>query len=321
MKRFSVLVFFVLFSLPSFGQNIISIAKPSRTKGNYIPDTRKARLNALQDLKIDLGNKINNADSDSSQIWTDSLSQLEVTESEIAETAIEERIEELNNTSPVKLIANGGISNLEEINAAAGNLSLGFMFRLSRFKRIGQSNWIDPHFLYLMFNTRTSSSVDTASIHKTFIFPELNKRDFVLGYLLHLENNNWGIEPVFEFSLNRYSDSARNNTFHSQSFLIGSKFYKAFSFRVNDDTLSATAPLFSYYSLINVDPKDFDSYRNVMKDQHAHPPFYSFGLQAQIQIDKIAMFCNMKYIMNKEGQVSSNDLRRFVYTIGTMISL
>lgn len=234
---------------------------------------------------------------------------------------------ELNKTSHVRFIAAGGISNIDDVRKATGNLSIGIQFRLSDFKRSRSSlfrNWLDPHYIYLMFNTRTGTSSDTEILVRTFLFPELHKRDFVLGYFWHMEKNNWGIEPLFEGSLSRYSDSAKTTTFRTESFILGSKFYKRFTVPINQDTIDAVVQLFPYYNMINVDPKYWDAYQTLLSPEGSDmlkPTWHSVGLQAMVQIENVTMFCNMKYILNRTKDIHNVDLQRFVYTIGTMITL
>jgi hypothetical protein len=231
-----------------------------------------------------------------------------------------DRADTLNTTSRVRINAAAGISNLDQFNAAVGNLSLGFLFRIGRYNKWKNSRVIDPHFLYAMWNTRTGSSEDTASLRRSFLFPDIHKRDFVLGYFWHLEVDDFGFEPTFEASLNRYRDSTGENMFHSQSFLVGAKLYWEYSIPLGETGVDAAFQLFPYYNLINVDPKDFKALKTLLNEEHAHPTWHSVGLQTQVQVDKVALFCNAKYILNKQGDVEGPDLQRFVYTIGTFLT-
>ena len=238
-----------------------------------------------------------------------------------------EQVLALNNESHVHFIAAGGISNIDDLRKATGNLSIGLQFRLSDNKRVAGGafkNWIDPHYLYIMFNTRTGTSSDSEILVRTFLFPELHKRDFVIGYFWHLEKNDFGIEPLFEASLSRYSDSAKTKMFRTESFILGTKFYKRFAIPVNKDTVNAVVQLFPFYNLINVDPKYFTDYEQLMSPSgkdNLHPTYHSVGMQAMVQIDNIMLFCNMKYVLNKGRDIDNPDLKRFVYTIGSMITL
>ena len=128
---------------------------------------------------------------------------------------LQKDVDTLNQSSNVAFIATGGINNLENIKQSYGHLGIGLLFRLSKYK-LTKNNWIDPHFVYVIFNAKTATSPDSNSILKTFLFPELNKRDFVLGYFWEFRRNDWSIAPNFEVSLNRNTDSSNTKTFLSQ---------------------------------------------------------------------------------------------------------
>jgi len=224
----------------------------------------------------------------------------------------------LNQSSPVKVILNGAISNMENLKQSYGSLAAGLQFRLTKYK-VGKNNSIDPRFIYVMFNTKTATSPDSSSIQKTFLFPELNKRDFVLGYYSETIKNDWSYGPVAEFSMNRFVDTSDNKTFVSQCFLAGWKVSKAF--KITSPNLNVFLQFFPYYSVINVDPKFSKDYTGLLKEENIHATYHSIGLQTSVQIDNAVLFCNMKYILNKARGIQSPDLVRFIYTIGTSVSL
>lgn len=210
-----------------------------------------------------------------------------------------------------------GVSNLENTKQSYGSLALGFQFRLSKYK-VGKKGWIDPHFVYLLFSTKTATSPDSSTIQKTFMFPDLNKRDFVMGYYWLLMKKDWSVSPLFEFSLNRFSDTAIKKNFVSTNFLLGIKFQKSFD---QDGGITPFISFFPYYSLISVDKKYAVDYKKMIGEEEIPTVFHSLGLQVSCQVTKGILFCNMKYILNKEGDIKSPELKRFIYTIGTMIGL
>lgn len=234
----------------------------------------------------------------------------------LTKSALELIADTLNKTRKVTLIGLGGVSNLENSKKTYGNLTGGVMYRLSRYKVI-KNNWIDPHYVYLLFGLKSASSSDSASLQKTFLFPELNKRDFVLGYFMNFQKNDWTIAPTFEFSINRLTDSANTKTFVSQGFSIGVKIQK----ELTDGNLRSFLAFYPYYSLITVDKKYFDDYKALTKEPDIPSTFHAIGLHVSGQLTNGILFCNMKYILNKEGAIKSADLKRFVYTVGTLLNL
>lgn len=225
-------------------------------------------------------------------------------------------VSKLNESSPFIPMVTAGVTNLENTKQSYGSLSFGIQFRLSKYK-LTKNNWIDPHYLYLMFSAKTATSPDSSSIQKTFMFPELNKRDFVLGYFWQLQKNDWTIAPSFEFSLNKFVDTANKKSFVSQSFSAGVRIQKSFSFEKTNSFVS----LYPYYSLITVDKKYSTDYQALIGEPSIPSTFHSLGLHVSAQIPNAILFCNMKFILNKEGDLQSRDLKRYVYTIGTLLTL
>lgn len=229
---------------------------------------------------------------------------------------LNKKIKELNEASPVKPIATGGVSNLENAKQSYGSLTLGLQFRLSKYK-LSSKNWIDPHFIYLMFSAKTATSPDSSSLQKTFMFPELNKRDFVMGWHCDFIKNGWSLAPNFEFSFNRFSDTSLKRNFVSQSFILGFRIQKEFE----STPIKTFLSVFPYYSLITVDKKYAVDYRKLIGEDKIDRTFNSLGLNVSAQTTNGILFCNMKYILNKGKNVSSTDLKTFIYTIGTLLSL
>ena len=325
MKPKLTLILFTLIAVNSaFAQTILSAAKTFKIeKGKYISEFKKEKGSdtaALKNLAIinsfSLLTNVDTDDKGNQKILavTDSLYKKYTDSTEKQSlTAI---VKKLNETSPFTPLLTAGVANLENTKQTYGSLSLGLQFRLSDFK-VTNNKWIDPHYLYLMFSAKTATSPDSSSIQKTLIFPELNKRDFVLGYFWQFQKNEWAISPTFEFSLNRFSDTANSKSFVSQSFTTGLRVQKSFSFQ----NINSFVSLFPYYSLINVDKKYSEDYKELIKESKIPNTFHSLGLNASAQFPNAILFCNMKYILNKEGELKSRDLRKFVYTIGTLLSL
>jgi hypothetical protein len=226
-------------------------------------------------------------------------------------------VNQLNSSPPIKPIITAGLANLENTSQSYGNLSIGLLFRLSKYK-VGKRNWIDPHFLYTMFSARTATSPDSSSIQKTFMFPELNKRDFVLGYFFEKISGDWSFAPTFEFSFNKFSDTSNSKNFVSQSFITGLRIQKALT---TTSTINSFVALYPYYSLITVEKKYSIDYRDLIGEPQMPSTFHSFGLHVSAQATNAILFCNMKYIFGRSSIIKSPDLKTFIYTIGTQVAL
>jgi hypothetical protein len=174
-------MFLMLNSL--FGQTIMPAAKSFKPfKERYIPDQEKIkndiknnnaafnRTFATLFTKTPDERKPKVTDS-ARKVYADSLYKAQL--QELADT--------LNHSSPVTPIVTGGLANLENSKKSYGSLSFGLQYRLSKYK-ITKKKWIDPQYIYVIFSSKTATSPDSSVIQKTFMFPELNKRDFVLGY-------------------------------------------------------------------------------------------------------------------------------------------
>jgi hypothetical protein len=259
----------------------------------------------LDSFRINQGNFMQLTDS-LYKIYTDTLKNIELLS----------LVNKLNESSPFVPVLTAVVTNLENTRQTYGSLSLGFQFRLSKYK-LTKKGWVDPHYLYLLFSTKTATSPDSSSVQKTFMFPELNKRDFVLGYYWEFLKNHWTVAPTFEFSLNRFVDTANQKSFVSQSFNTGIRIQKSFSF----EKVNSFVSLYPYYSLITVDKKYAQDYQFLIGEPSIPSTFHSVGLHISAQVPNAILFCNMKFILNNEGDLKSRDLKRYIYTIGTLLNL
>jgi hypothetical protein len=212
----------------------------------------------------------------------------------------------------VQLTGMGGLSNLENISAAGGNLSVGVLFKTSP-----RTN------TYLMFNTRTGSTADTASLVKTFLFPDIARRDFTMGieYISKIGNDFFFI-PFAEFSLNRYKtgNDSISNSFRSTSAIAGFKLGKSYKVKVGDDVKTFGFSINPYYNVISTDPKFFGNYNNMLGENNLPPTFHTLGVNAVLEITHVSLFANMKQVLNTTTNISNGDLKGFNYVIGTLIS-
>ncbi|MGN6475712.1 MAG: hypothetical protein ACTHKV_00700 [Flavipsychrobacter sp.] len=232
-------------------------------------------------------------------------------------------IKYLNNSSNVMLSVTGGLSGLEKV--VSGNAAINATFRVSKYKPWGK--WIDPAYIYMGFNAKTNTSGDSGVLDKAILFPQINKRDFVLGFIWEFYNpsSNWDIQAVGELSLNRYKyavDSAKSDFFYTQSLLAGLKFSKTGTVTISDSSIVAGFQLFPYISIINVQVKDWDKYSVAFDNNKSLAPTWNcVGMQAILQISSVMLFCDMRYIMNKDDSNRPYNMRGFNYTIGTMVAV
>jgi hypothetical protein len=309
----------------TFAQSILPAAKSFKIEnGKYISELKRNKENDTTALKNILAMNLDSrfttmnlsSDARNKKITGLSDSLYKAYQDSVDRLELIQIVKKLNESNSFTPVVTAGVSNLENSKQTYGSLSFGLQFRLSKYK-LTKNNWIDPHFLYLIFSAKTASSPDSSSIQKTFMFPELNKRDFVIGYFWQFQKNDWTIAPTFEFSLNRFADTSNKKNFVSQSLTAGVRFQKSLNFQ----NLKSFVSLYPYYSLITVDKKYSEDYEDLIKETKIPSTFHSFGLHVSAQFPNAILFCNMKYILNKEGELKSRDLKRFIYTIGTLLSL
>jgi hypothetical protein len=68
-----------------------------------------------------------------------------------------------------------------------------------------------------------------------------------------------------------------------------------------------------------VDPKYWDNYGELLREDHLAPTIHSVGLKTSVGIGGNITFCDMKYVLNNSNAVSP-DLKTLVFTIGTQIA-
>ncbi len=112
-------------------------------------------------------------------------------------------------------------------------------------------------------------------------------------------------------------DSTLKKKFVSQSIIAGLRVQKEFP----SPTLNSYLSLFPYYSLILVEKKYAVDYRELTGEKKIPGRFHSFGMNVSVQTENGILFCNMKYILGMADKVESQDLKTFIYTIGTLVAL
>lgn len=225
----------------------------------------------------------------------------------------------------VKIVGSASLNDLGSISTSKGTMSFGSYFKLG--KRTG---------LYMFFNTKPSASADSSSIGKTFIFPELSTRDFIVGYsYARLYNKNWTGSFFAEISLCKHSNSIDTTknlvSFNSTQLIFGMRFSKSYFYTINEKPHSLGFSLIPYLQGISVSSKYADSYRKTLdgyKDINGGSGkedlplgLYAAGIRGQIDFEDFSFFCNTKFPLNTSNSGNiNNDLKQFVYTIGVAIS-
>jgi hypothetical protein len=239
-------------------------------------------------------------------------------------------VEFLNeNTSRFQPLITGGVGdvNQQSITGSAGSgiVTLGLQYRITRFKAkmLSKSRYVvDPHYIYVAWNALAAKSDDSSNILKRVLFPELTKNDFILGYHHDVTEGNFTRGIFGEVSFATYNDtltSVKDSLFRTQNFTLG---YQV-SFTGNLPNLNVPAGFKAqvYCNIINIDPKYNAGVRRVTKNENLHHTFFNIGARIQAEVNGATLFFNGKYILNPHGGVSDPDLVRFVYTVGTLVSL
>ncbi len=228
-------------------------------------------------------------------------------------------VDSLNNLPVCYFNVQGGINNVETFTRLSGNASLLGVFRISKFKFRDKSYKIlDPNYIYIGFNTRTAFSDDTALLVKTFLFPELNKRDFIIGFFTNSLNNATGWETSFlaEFSLNKHFIDKRSSMFNSTSIKFGMEKKKTFT-NQNNIWISFSP----YVNIIHVDEKNEQTYNALFKETNLPSTYVANGIIITLGSPTTNLFCDIKYVGNMNAGISNNDLKGMVYTIGIKSAL
>ncbi len=223
-------------------------------------------------------------------------------------------------TSRFQPLISGGLSNIMNNgrSSSIGSITLGLQYRITNFKQ-RSGNKIDPHYIYAAWNTSTAKSNDTASFIKTVTFPELAKSDFILGYHNDIIEGNFVRGCLAEISFTTYRDTANTHLFRSESLLLG--YQVSFLGNLPNLIVPAGFKALLYGNIINVDPKYNSGYNSLTAESDIHNTFFNLGLRVQADVNGATLFFNGKYILNPHKNITNPDLIRFVYTIGTLVSL
>jgi hypothetical protein len=193
---------------------------------------------------------------------------------------------------------------------------------------------------YVYFNPAAAISNDSATMAKTFLFPEISRRLFVIGY-----------ERKFPLTRNKNLDRTTSENqqitwslfgeFSTSHFDTGSHGFYAFNAMAGPKlTLQGSyagfpfgLQIIPYYSLTAVEQKywiamdrslvnpNFDELTNY---KGVPPTVHAAGINIKGSISSFEVFANYKYILNNDLNNNPNihnpDLKTTVLTIGVNIT-
>lgn len=232
-------------------------------------------------------------------------------------------------TSRIQPLITGGINNIFQGSyGATGNLSLGLQYRITSFRPDFKTNnndakknkyRIDPHFIYTAWSTATAKSADSANIFKSIIFPELAQSDFIVGWHHDIIEGNFVRGWMAEASFTSYKDTAGKVLFRSENLTGG--YWVSFTGNLPSLNVPAGFKALLYFNVVNIDPKYNDGLNKATDTAAMHNTFFNAGIRIQAEVNGASLFFNGKYILNPQHNVVNPDFVRFVYTVGTLVSL
>jgi hypothetical protein len=183
----------------------------------------------------------------------------------------------------------------------------------------------------VLYNTRTGNSSDSLSIHKTFLFPDISKRDITIGYQRQYiiskpcdscnHSGYWSASPFIEFSTSHFNDT-NDNKFRATSAVIGCKF--TFQGQIDLGGIKNYGiSINPYYNIIDVDSKYSAAYNSAMLEHSMPTTFRTIGLNVVGTISDFQIFANYKYVLNsgvETDKLNSVDLKGGVFTMGVYLS-
>jgi len=220
----------------------------------------------------------------------------------------------------VKIFGAGAASSsIASLSSATGNLSIGVAFSFGK----DTTNTI-----YGMYNAHAANSTDSNVISKTFLFPEIGKRLFTLGYMRDFVINKKDcihIVPFTEFSENKLTDSA-SQTIYTFSSTLGVRFdWHSDSVNFGNSKIPVIFSVFPYYNLISVDSKYYtdnnNEYNTMFNESHLPPTFHTVGFEAILSISTFQIFADLKWVLNnKDLGANDTNLRGNSIVIGTIVN-
>jgi len=89
-------------------------------------------------------------------------------------------------------------------------MSIGCQIRVGGYKLTTKRYYVNSFYIYALWNTKIGTTTDSSVLQKNVLFPEIGKRDFVLGFLFNQTNLKlgWNTTPFIELALNSYIDTS-----------------------------------------------------------------------------------------------------------------
>ncbi len=243
-----------------------------------------------------------------------------------SETPESDDNDDIQNKDSVKIqfIGMASAASVDQLKKASGAVSIGISVAWGGHKALDQSYRLyQRNNFYMLFNPVSIVSNDSASKPKTFLFPDIGKRDFVVGYERvfpfsgrgGLDATNNIIRPLTfssfaEFSTSHY-DTGVNN-FRTYNLVAGLKL----TYQNSELGLPFGFQIIPNYSFIYVEPKDWNgmdmsllgkpsSAFYSLSDKGMPPTIHTLGLNFKLSISALEFFANFKYALNRK--LSDND--------------
>ena len=231
------------------------------------------------------------------------------------------------------ILASGNVTNLEDnFTNPNANISIG-----------GALVHKNSTFLF-SFNPKSATTLDSMNLEKTFLFPEISSRAFVLEYDLALNGLNFHLSkrkfdnvkkmtdktPVIystfftNFSVGYLKDTS-NNLITPYNFMTGFRFSIHKDLSDNKDANvqkldHLTFSLIPYYSMTSIDPKESNSYSTMFKEnpgRNMPPTIDALGSKFDFEVGSFHIFIDYKYILNSHY---NSVLNNSYWTIGSAVS-
>jgi hypothetical protein len=275
----------------------------------------------LSEISLDLAMR----DSTDAVISATALDTIAQAKQLDAKNASDSNTDTTDNTWSGYILASGNVTNLENnLSNPNANISIGGALVHKR-----------STFLF-SFNPKSAATSDSASMVKTFLFPEISARAFVLEYELALNGpkttngSKENADPVIfsnffvNFSVGYIKDTS-NSVITPYDLMSGFRFSIHKDLSKNKDSSvqkldHLTLSLIPYYSMISIDPKEFTSYSAMFQEKpnrNTPPTVDALGGKFDFELGNFHVFIDYKYILNSHF---NSVLNNSYWTIGSAVS-
>ena len=230
----------------------------------------------------------------------------------------------------VKIFGTGAANaTSSDLSSNTGNLSLGFAVSFGNRKNNDDTMYKHYNTVYGMFNAHAANTADSNVLAKTFLFPQIGKRVFTLGYQRTIHTpamNCFSIVPYAEFSWNKVT-STKDSTqsINTISATFGCHFeWHGPDVKFGDTSVPFVLSLSPYYNLISVDSKYFTGNNNIYSamfgETNLPPTFHTAGFETVVQLGAFQIFSDIKWVLNDKNVTSNMDLKGAGIVIGTIVN-